>query len=380
MHTAHITGTLDHLESIDFLNGNDAHPSPTLSRGDMRHLMSETGVTRLASTTLLDRLGIPTYYCVRPSALDPCAIYSSGKGLDVYQASMSSIFESYERWAAECASYKGVATQQELFEIATKRPLTIISFAKMGSSPVEWAFGKDMLTKQPVAAPVDLVQFPSASPRLNTTTGLSAHVTSCDAIRNGYFECVERHYSANMKLQGLLRLPSEDFCERNRDIDLAFRVNEIELHAFLIPSPVCFVAYCFSYDHWLGLPQTHCSGFGASDSLDEALERALLEIVQGRAAYISGLRDDVSKYVRPKSDQLDSSEQFNWLEQLRSLHQVYGRQGSSKADKLRAVKFREIVIEMSKKANATRPTCFPLRTAQHFPAFRVIIPEFDDCL
>jgi YcaO-like protein with predicted kinase domain len=379
MHSASsILDTLDRLESVDLLKAINDRYSPMLTSSAMRNLMLEIGATRLASSTLLDRLGIPAYYCIRPSALDPCAIYSSGKGLSAYQASMSAIFESYERWAAERALYKETATLQELLLLARRRPLVIYSYSDMTSEPVEWAFGKNMLTQQVVAAPADMVQFPPVSARLTTTTGLAAHTASYDAIRNGYFECVERHYSANIEPGNLLRVSVADFCERCRKVDTIFRDNDIELHAFVIPSSACFIVYCFSYDHWLGVPQMHCSGFGASDSLNEALQRALLEIVQGRAAYISGLRDDVSKYIKPKSDQIDSSEQYKWLEQLRSLRHTYSHASASGAESSGTV-FSETILRMSNNTGAKSPTCFPLRTAQQFPAFRIVIPELDDC-
>jgi len=143
-------------------------PGEVLSDREIRTLMGEIGVTRIGCTTLLDRLGIPTHYCVRPSAMHPCAIYSSGKGLTDYQAIISSLFESYERWAAESPAFQIVATKDEIVNVASKQGMLVLTPGNVDGDLSRWAFGRDIGTNQLAAAPLNLVQFPS-----NDTISLS---------------------------------------------------------------------------------------------------------------------------------------------------------------------------------------------------------------
>lgn len=59
--------------------------------------LNELGITWLADTTGLDRLGIPTWSC--PATRDRIWVYS-GKGETVAQAQVSAIMECVERTAA----------------------------------------------------------------------------------------------------------------------------------------------------------------------------------------------------------------------------------------------------------------------------------------
>src|SRR5215813_60929 len=115
MGIASLRETAERFAATSLFDGREGYsPDVILSPRDIRNLMCEIGATRLGATTLLDRLGLPTYYCIRPSARHPQAIYSSGKGLTDYQARISSVFESYDRWAAEEPEFQAVATQYEV--------------------------------------------------------------------------------------------------------------------------------------------------------------------------------------------------------------------------------------------------------------------------
>jgi YcaO-like protein with predicted kinase domain len=376
-----LTAAVDRLEAAEIFAAREVDPTPSASDTcNIGSLMAKIDATRLASTTLLDRLGLPTYYCVRPSARHPLAVYSSGKGLSDDQAKISSVFECYERWAAERCAFEAVATYDEIASFAAQRDIAIVRRAEERAGPIRWAFGKHILTSQIAAAPSECVEFPSLDAMGPiTTTGLAAHTADYEAIRAGFFECVERHYAAHMCLEDLRRLSLDECPLRLQSLANAFRDNEIELHAFLIASaPICFVVYCYTRDDWLGLPQMHCSGFGASDCLFEAIERAVLEIVQGRAAFITGLRDDVRLHVAAGAIRMNSTTQLDWLQRLRnirewSVERTYSTSGRTWDS------FFKTVAQMKEESPAKTPICFPLRTVLGLPAVRILVPELDDC-
>jgi YcaO-like protein with predicted kinase domain len=377
---AALNETIDRLEQTEWLAGDRADPQRTLSGLEIRGLMLDIGATRLAATTLLDRLSVPICYCVRPAAVHPCAIYSSGKGFDEYQARISALFECYERWAAERSAFQGEASHENIARLAVKRNVLVIRRPGRQPPTTCWAFGRNIATGQLATAPVDLVEFPSTNPRaVTTTSGLAAHTTLLGAVRAGYFECLERHYTAHMRIADFRRLSLADFPEHVQSIGRTFSDNDIEIHAFVVASvPSCSVVYAFAYDHWIGAPQMHCSGFAASGSVIEALERSLLEIAQGRAAFVSGLRDDVRDGVAPKGRRVDSSKQFAWLEDLRRVGAMFrpckGDTAATTNDS-----FVPSVRRIRERTPAKHPVCFPLRTISGFPAVRVFVPELDDC-
>lgn len=61
--------------------------------------LGELGITRLADTTGLDRLGIHTHSCVRPGTTDSIWVYS-GKGLTAAASRVSAMMECVERTSA----------------------------------------------------------------------------------------------------------------------------------------------------------------------------------------------------------------------------------------------------------------------------------------
>src|SRR3990170_6514758 len=74
-------------------------PETTLSR--TTKLLPSIGVTRIANITDLDRVGIPVFSAIRPSAAAGAISIYSGKGVNETNARISAIMESFERCLAE---------------------------------------------------------------------------------------------------------------------------------------------------------------------------------------------------------------------------------------------------------------------------------------
>ncbi len=73
------------------------------------------GITRVADITNLDRVGIPVFSCIRPTAEDGAITVYNGKGATVEESRISAIMEGIERYSAEVHDRKiRVALYEEL--------------------------------------------------------------------------------------------------------------------------------------------------------------------------------------------------------------------------------------------------------------------------
>ena len=73
-------------------------PEKTLAR--IEPLTKKAGISRIADITGLDRIGIPVFSSIRPSAETGAISIYNGKGLTPTQARISAIMEGIERYSA----------------------------------------------------------------------------------------------------------------------------------------------------------------------------------------------------------------------------------------------------------------------------------------
>ena len=74
-------------------------PEETLAR--VEKLLPAAGITRVADITNLDRIGIPVFSSIRPTAgLGAVSVYN-GKGATPAEAKVSAMMEGIERFSAE---------------------------------------------------------------------------------------------------------------------------------------------------------------------------------------------------------------------------------------------------------------------------------------
>ncbi len=59
------------------------------------------GITRVADITNLDRIGIPVFSCIRPTAESGAITVYNGKGATVEESRISAIMEGIERYSSE---------------------------------------------------------------------------------------------------------------------------------------------------------------------------------------------------------------------------------------------------------------------------------------
>ena len=71
----------------------------TLAR--IEPLVPAAGITRVADITSLDRIGIPVFSCIRPTAMDGAITVYNGKGATIEESRISAIMEGIERYSSE---------------------------------------------------------------------------------------------------------------------------------------------------------------------------------------------------------------------------------------------------------------------------------------
>jgi ribosomal protein S12 methylthiotransferase accessory factor len=264
----------------------------------------KSGVTRLAESTHLDRLFIPNFYAVRPAALHPSAIVSSGKGVSGIAAKLSALFECYERWAAE--EVKGpifTATQKR---IINHFPDAIFVFrGELDPTLVrEWTIAFELISRKPCFVLIDQAVFP---PRFETsfsgnflgdTNGLASGTNATEAICSGILELIERDAVRRVDSSALTRLRPDSFPEQPKILADIYAKNNIELSFISCPSPTAVPTfYCISRDRRFESTHFFCSGSAAHPDFSIAMTRTLTEVSQSRVGFISSLREDVSATI-----------------------------------------------------------------------------------
>src|SRR2546425_5769922 len=193
----HVAGTT----KLD-LGGTIRHCSPQETLARVRSLFPMFGITRLATVTGLDRIGMPVWLCIRPNAR--CLSVSQGKGLDDDLARVSAVMESIELHHAEdvappdiVASYREARRRHAVMNPARLAP-GVRGRAYGPDRKIAWIRGTELGSGEPVFVPHVRVNenwsrpHPDAGLFSVTTTGLASGNHRLEAICHGLFEVGER--------------------------------------------------------------------------------------------------------------------------------------------------------------------------------------------
>ena len=262
------------------------------------------GVSRVANVTGLDRVGIPNAHAVRPLATHPCAIVSSGKGRSLEAAQTGALFESFERWAAEAPGFDILASRRET---ATVCPWirAVVPSCLTPDQQIRWVLGFDPFTGMECLVPVDCVAFPRDWPDVNripgyssSTDGIASGTVPSEAISAALFELIERHAVAHIDINRLFRIDERSIPDESAALVERFRSAGIDLSIVYCPSPTKISTfYVLSRDDVARQSVFFCSGSGCHSQPRLALDRALLELSQSRASFVSSIRPDVGQRI-----------------------------------------------------------------------------------
>jgi YcaO-like protein with predicted kinase domain len=285
-------------------------PAETLAR--VQRFYPDMGLTRVSNVTGLDHIGIPVALACRPNSRSLSV--AQGKGLDPCSAMTSAVMESVESYHAEhiilptrFCSYDELRASEPVVDVMRLPlcgPLPV-----PGSRPLLWIGGVEMLTRQPVWVPYEMVStnYTRAARAVGgvfqaTSNGLASGNHVLEAVSHGICEVVERDATALWTL-----CSAAEQAETRVDLSTVDDPDCLEVIAKYDRAGVKVGVWDLTSD--IGMACFRCAvvegkdsslvvahpgvGMGCHPCRAIALLRALTEAAQSRLTYIVGSRDDI---------------------------------------------------------------------------------------
>lgn len=268
----------------------------------------QLGITRVTDTTWLDRVGIPVYASIRPTAQRGSLCVNAGKGLRPDEARAGAYMEAIEFAAAEFSPEKWHISHLTPAEITGQDgaffdfvELCPILGRKVGANDtLPCVEARDLATGKPVSVPAELVFSPFYWPndqRLfgSSTNGLSSGNSMLEATVHGIAELLERDVHAFHLIRDT-SLPVQIDSLTGHPAELVRLVERAGLSIALRTTPNVFgLPYFQAYllEQEDTAPVAISFGAGLHVNRDIAAVRAVSEAAQSRLSHIHGGRDDI---------------------------------------------------------------------------------------
>lgn len=286
-------------------------------------LRSRYGITRIAETTRLDRIGIPTISTIVPNSPDGLGVYN-GKGLTRDAALAGALMEAIERQV--CARFESVNVYSvplhQLARAIDLRALGYLGAIEDASEDVvvDCVRGTNLVDGARVDVPEGVVRCPRVGDALFSdisSNGLASGNTANESIYHALMELLERHLWSRVHVLShvwprTLRARAAKPIEQADD-PLAKEVTDAAEHPALAPSVarileagLQFRLLTYSERGWPCAMMACIAdsaadelfyhlGFGCSWSPEHAAIRAITEAVQVRVTDIQGAREDIKR-------------------------------------------------------------------------------------
>ncbi|WP_321506417.1 YcaO-related McrA-glycine thioamidation protein [uncultured Methanoregula sp.] len=273
----------------------------TLAR--IEPLVPAAGITRVADITSLDRIGIPVFSCIRPTAESGAITVYNGKGATVEESRISAIMEGIERYSSELHDRRTIlAPFQQMHahgRVLDPKDLILPEGADTDRL-IAWVEGYDIANNYPVFVPAFAVFHPLPHNyrglfRTNTN-GLASGNTLEEAIFHALSEVIER--DAWSLVEGcrdtgpcLTDIDDPALAEMLRK----FTDAQVEVKVRDITSDIGIPTIAaVSDDILLKDPSLLTIGIGTHTNARIAVMRALTEVAQSRLTQIHGAREDTT--------------------------------------------------------------------------------------
>lgn len=383
--------------SLSYIEGTQRVYDEATTLENTKDQIKKIGVTRIADITNLDRLGIPIFSAIRPSAAPGAISIYSGKGSTEQRARISAIMESFERCLAERpgvnANISGNISAPSLVEsyLNAREKHTVLDPGDLllsqpynPSSLLEWIGAYDLLNKEEVFVSANAVFHPYDGPGqcqklfLSNTNGLASGNVLEEAILHGLLEVIERDAISTSQFTRDLGKEIVLTEEDGYVYELAqkFKDAGIDLKVWLVPTDTGIPTIIAATDDIkLKDPALLVMGAGSHLKPEIAVARAITEAAQSRVVQIQGAREDTDREGFIRGVGYDRMKRLNWFwfeegEKI-SLSEVQDLSKKSPAEnidvileKMKSLAERVLVIDLSREEIAV-------------PVVRVIIPGFE---
>lgn len=298
--------------------------------------LKTAGVTRIADITDLDRIGLPIYTAIRPTAEDGAISIYGGKGITKDHARASAMMEAFERYSAEKQDTDEcvIATVDEIGEnhIAPESLNLPKDFKKenLNSMKLEWSVAKDIISNEEYYVPANAIFHPYLNPVSlfkSNTNGLASGNILEEAILHGIFEVIERDawsiFELTHKNYAQIDVESIESEVVNETID-KFESEGIKIKLMDFTADIKIPTIAASADDTVTKDAGLLTlGMGTHLDPEVAILRALTEVAQSRATQINGAREDTVR--------ADFAREAGY-ERMKRINKYYFREEEEKID------------------------------------------------
>ncbi|MBQ2666616.1 YcaO-related McrA-glycine thioamidation protein [Methanobrevibacter sp.] len=282
-------------------------PSKTIEINEEK--LKVAGITRIADITDLDRIGLPIYTAIRPTAEEGAISIYGGKGITRDHAKASAMMEGFERYSAERheSDETTIATLNEISDLGDYINPESLNLPKdfkkenLDSMKLEWSLAKDIITDKDYYIPTNAIYHPyinndSESLFKSNTNGLASGNILEEAILHGIFEVIERDawsiFELTHKNYAQIDLDSIESDIVNDTID-KFESEGIKIKLMDFTADINVPTIAASADDTVTKDAGLLTlGMGTHLDPEVAILRALTEVAQSRATQINGARED----------------------------------------------------------------------------------------
>lgn len=297
-------------EEITYFKGTHRVISPDKTIEINLDKLKTAGITRIADITDLDRIGLPIYTAIRPTAEEGGVSIYGGKGISKDHAKASAMMEGFERYSAERQNTDEtvIARLSEISqkgEYITPQSLNLPKeFEKKDISDfsLEWSIAHDIISDNDYYIPTNAIFHPynakDNAQKLfkSNTNGLASGNILEEAILHGILEVIERD------AWSIFELTHKNYAQIDTDNIESDLINEI-INKFESEG-IKIKLMDFTAD--INIPTIAASaddtvtrdaglltlGMGTHLDPEVAILRALTEVAQSRATQINGARED----------------------------------------------------------------------------------------
>ncbi|MCD4703054.1 MAG: YcaO-related McrA-glycine thioamidation protein [Methanosarcinaceae archaeon] len=384
--------------SLRYMEGTQRVLDESTSLNNVQDHLEEIGITRVASITDLDRISIPIFSTIRPSAAEGAISIYSGKGATEPQARISAIMEGFERCLAERNGVNldvtenvsvpeiiGTCKEAAMDHYALDPATLLLPEPLAEDALVEWTLGYDLLQNREVFVPSNAVYHPYDAPGQSAklfrsnTNGLAAGSVMEEAILHGLLEVIERDALSmaefNRNSGRELILTPEDGI--NYELVQKFKDKDVDIKLWVLSHDTDITTVVASTDDiQLEDPALLVMGAGSHLKPEIAVMRAITEVAQSRVVQIHGAREDTAREEFVRQIGYERMKRMNrfWYEEDNgnvSLSELADYSSLSPAEniehvlsELRKITDSAIVVDLSRNSIA-------------IPVVRVLIPGFE---
>ena len=297
-------------EKLTYFKGTHRVIAPKKTVEINEDKLKTVGITRVADITDLDRIGMPVFTAIRPTAEDGAISIYGGKGISKDHAKASAMMEGFERYSAEkqesddtiFATPNEIGEKGEYIEPKSLNLPQKFEKADLGDTKFEWNLAHDIITGNDYYVLSNAVFHPynhdSAVESLfkSNTNGLASGNVLEEAILHGIFEVIERDawsiFEMTHKNYSQINIDSIESELINEIID-KFESQGIKIKLMDFTADINIPTIAASADDTVTRDAGLLTlGIGTHLDPEVAILRALTEVAQSRATQINGARED----------------------------------------------------------------------------------------